>query len=69
MSVKRTRTGRLMPRSCSRSISSLRSMAVRRVLGRVDLDVAGGVHREVAVAPARHFVELAGVVDAPGAGR
>ena len=35
------------------------------VLGRMHLDVAGRVDREVAVAPARHFVELAGVVHAP----
>ena len=39
----------------------------RRVLGRVHLHVAGAVDGEVAVAPARHFVELAGVVHAPGA--
>ena len=38
----------------------------RRVFGRVDLDVARGVDREVAFAPASHFVELAGVVHAPG---
>ena len=69
MSVKRTRTGRLMPRSCSRSTSSLRSMALGGVLGRVDLHVTGVVDREVAVAPARHLVQLAGVVNAPRARR
>ena len=41
----------------------------RRVLGRVDLDVTGVVDGKVTVTPAGHFVELAGVVDAPRAGR
>ena len=41
----------------------------RRVLGRMDLHVTGVVDREVALAPARHLVELAGVVHAPGARR
>ena len=40
-----------------------------RVLGRVHLHVTGGVDREVAVAPARHLVQLARVVHAPGARR
>ena len=38
-----------------------------RVLGWMDLHVAIVIDREVSVAPARHLVELAGVVDAPGA--
>ena len=38
-----------------------------RILGRVDLHVTVVVDREVAVAPASHFIELAGVVHAPGA--
>ena len=41
---------------------------LRRILGRMDLHVTRGVHREVAVPPARHLVELAGVVDAPRSG-
>ena len=65
MSVKRTRTGRLMPRSWSRSISSFRSMAFAGSLVGMDLHVTGVVDREIAVAPARHFVELAGVVHGP----
>ena len=40
-----------------------------RILGRVHLHVTGGVHREVAVAPARHLVQLARVVHAPRARR
>ena len=63
------RIGRLMPRSCRRSTSSFRSMAVRGSLVGMHLHVAGVVHREVALAPARDFVELAGVVHAPRARR
>ena len=39
------------------------------ILGGVHLDVTGAVHREVSVPPACHFVELAGVLHAPRAGR